>query len=108
MASRVIYGLASQGLLPSKLAYINPITRTPLVATGIILLLVVLLALFFPMEQLAKMTSGVVLSVFMLVNLALIRIKSINKIRIEIFQVPFWVPVLGFISSLLLIISGFI
>ena len=36
MGSRVIYGMAAQGLLPTILARVNARTRTPLTATGIV------------------------------------------------------------------------
>ena len=37
MASRVLYGLAEQGLLPSWLARVHPVTRTPILATAVVM-----------------------------------------------------------------------
>ncbi len=109
MSSRVLYGLASQGNLPKKLAYIHPVSRTPLVATGLVVAIILVLALALPIEELAETTSLIVLLVFMSVNLALIRIKMTGKTsEDDIFQVPLWVPVLGFITSMLLLVSGLI
>ncbi len=107
MASRVIYGLASQGSLPRILAYINPFTHTPLVATALVVVIILTLALFLPIAKLAETTSLIVLIVFMSVNLALIRIKlkGIGS-KQDIFEIPIWFPVLGFLSCLLLALSA--
>ncbi len=109
MASRVLYGLAAQGNLPQKLAYIHPKTRTPLVATLIIVGTILGLALFFPIDQLARFTSQIVLIVFMAINAALIKIKlSAKRGGDEYFSVPLWVPFMGFSGCLLLLLSGLI
>ncbi|MCP4316359.1 MAG: amino acid permease [Hyphomicrobiales bacterium] len=109
MASRVLFGLASQGGLHKILTYINPVTRTPLVATAIVVAIILGLALFLPITELAEATSRIVLIVFVIVNLALIRLKlSDGSVRDDIFQVPIWVPILGFLTCLLLLLSGLI
>lgn len=101
MAARVLYGLAAQGNLPALLARVNPVTRTPLVATVLVLSIVAILALGFPIEGLAKMTSRVTLSVFSLVNLALLRLKLREETPPDgIFTVRTWVPASGLIASL--------
>ncbi|MHA1166128.1 MAG: APC family permease [Alphaproteobacteria bacterium] len=109
MASRVLYGLASQGSLPGVLAYINPVTRTPLVATALVVAIILVLALALPITELAETTSRIVLCVFMLVNLALLRLKwSGRDADDDVFQVPMWVPIMGFVTSLLLLLAGVI
>ena len=109
MASRVLYGLAKQGAIAKQFAYINPKTHTPLVATALVMVIILILALFLPIDQLAQMTSQIVLIVFMLVNLALIFIKIAKKSsKEEYFKVAIWVPILGFISSLLLVFTAFL
>jgi amino acid transporter len=108
MASRVVYGLANQGELPKKLAYIHPKTRTPILATALVILIVLFLALFLPIERLAEMTSQIALTVFSLVNLALIRMKlKPGMVESDHFQVSIWVPIVGFISCVLLLLTGF-
>lgn len=107
MASRVLYGLAANGNLPGGLAYINPLTRTPLVATALIVGLIFVLALAFPISELAEMTSRVVLVVFILVNLALLRLKWRGEKPADgVFQVPVWIPVMGCLTSALLFLAG--
>ena len=109
MASRVIYGLAKQQNLPAFLAVVHPVTRTPLVATGIITALVLMFATLLPIAQLAEATSSIVLIIFCLVNLALIRLKKTEPAPSDsVFVVPFWVPVGGLLLSITLLITGFL
>lgn len=106
MASRVLYGLGKQGNLPSVFASINPVTRTPLVATGGVSAVVLILALWFPLSDLAEWTSRIVLVVFTSANAALFMIKRREKTgRDSGFQVPIWVPVGGFLTCLMLLFS---
>jgi len=107
MSSRILYGLASQGELPAKLAYVSPLTRTPVVATALVAAIVLALALFLPIDELAKRTSQIVLVVFITVNLSLLRLKLRGEpAQGDVFQVPIWVPVTGFLTCLLLLLSG--
>ena len=107
MASRVIYGLAKQQNLPSFLATVHPVTRTPLIATAVIVALVLIFATLLPIDRLAQATSTIVLIVFFLVNLSLIRLKMTNEKPLgNVFVVPIWVPVLGVISSAALLVTG--
>jgi len=100
MASRVLYGLSWQGWLPPLFSRIHPRRRTPILATAVISLLVLVLALWFPLLALAKATSLVTLLVFALVNLALWRVKRFDRKPAGVWVVPRWVPVLGFFISL--------
>lgn len=108
MASRVLYGLAAQGSLPRILAKVNPVTQTPLPATALVIVIIFILAYFLPIVELAETTSTIVLTVFVLVNLALLRLKwTGHTASSEAFNVPVWVPIMGFISSGLLLLAGF-
>ena len=104
MASRVLYGLLAQGDLPGILSQISPATRTPLIATALVAAIILVLSLAFPIEGLAEMTSRVTLTIFSLVNLALLRLKLREDAPPEdIFTVGLWVPVAGLSASLLLL-----
>ena len=96
MASRVVYGLASRGHLPAGLQYVHPRTRTPIAATGLVALLVVVLALLGSLAGLAEFTSVVMLTVFALANLSLWRLKAGNK-RAAGDRIPRVVPLAGFV-----------
>ncbi|MBE7635224.1 amino acid permease [Sneathiella sp. P13V-1] len=109
MASRVLYGLAAQGNLPEQFSNVNEITQTPLVATATIIGLIMFLAYFMPISSLAETTSSIVLSVFAIVNIALILIKKKgDEPGTPYYKVGVWVPYIGFISSTALLISGFL
>lgn len=108
MASRVLYGLADRGQLPPMLAHVSPGTRTPSVATACVAAMILGFSLLSPIEALAGWTSQIVLGVFVVVNLALIRIKSRVPDAGDHFHTPTLVPVFGVLTSALLFLSGFI
>ncbi len=99
MASRVLYGMAGQGWIPHGLARVHPFTRTPLRSTLLIGTVILTLALWLPLETLAKITSLVTLTVFTLVNLSLWRIKRHTPRPEGIVLFPLWLPVAGFFCS---------
>ncbi|MEH6528074.1 MAG: APC family permease [Sneathiella sp.] len=111
MASRVLYGLAARGHLPAVFSSINSVTRTPILATIVVGLVSLILALWFPIEELATSTSLLVLVVFFTVNLSLIRIKLRRKNDAEqqdIFAVPLWVPAVGAVTAVALAVTRLI
>jgi amino acid transporter len=71
MASRVLYGMAGEGMMPGLFRRVHPRRRTPVTAIILFTLLIGLLALTVPLVQLAEMTSFVILSIFTLVNVSL-------------------------------------
>jgi amino acid transporter len=76
MASRVVYGMAREGLLPAWLGAIEPRRRTPLRATVIVTVIIAALALAAPLLTLAQASGYVTLFIFALVNLSLFRIAA--------------------------------
>ena len=104
MASRILYGMARRGSLPAWLGRVGRHTGTPLPATALVTAVTLALALWFPLVRLAEATSYVILTVFLLVNLALLRIRREPPppgVRVY----PAWVPVLGAATVLLLLLS---
>jgi amino acid transporter len=108
MTARVLYGLANRGYLPRGLAAVNAVTRTPILATLLAFAIVLVLALAFPIGVLAAWTSRITLGIFILVCAALVRIKLRGTAPpAGTFVVPLWVPILGSVLCLgLLIASG--
>jgi APA family basic amino acid/polyamine antiporter len=104
MIARVLYGLADQGSLPRFLAKLSPITGTPLLATAIAVGAILLLALAAPLAGLADLTARFTLIIFVIVNLALVRIKRRETAPpADVFVCAGWVPVAGAASSALLL-----
>ena len=100
MGSRVLYGLAAQGQIAAVFAAVHPTRKTPIVATIVVGGLVGLLAMLFPLETLARLTSVLVLSVFVLVNFSLVALKWRGERADQpAFRVPVWVPLAGGIAS---------
>lgn len=116
MASRVFYGMGRRKWLPRILATIHPRTRTPVTATILVGMIILLFAWFIPLVQLASYTSQLVLIIFLLVNLALIRIKQEEKKvlqthledQTEGIRFSMIIPILGVIGSVLLFVGSLI
>ena len=107
MTSRVLYGLAKHGRLPGVLAKINPVTLTPLRATALATAAALGLALAFPIGELAEWTSRITLAIFIIVCVALVRIKIRGtEAPRGTFIVPMWVPVIGALLCLGLLTVG--
>jgi len=106
-ASRVVYGMARRQWLPHIFAQVHPFTRTPLWATLATTLLVLLLALGFDLETLAKTTSFITLCIFTIMHIALIVIKRRDTGEQIAVSYPIWVPVVGFILSSVFLFSQF-
>lgn len=98
MGSRVLYGMSRQGWLPRPLGYVSPKTRTPLIATAAMALVVQGLALGVELVALAKATSFIILIVFALINLSLVRVKRRLPVVEGVRVYPVWLPVAGFLS----------
>lgn len=103
MASRVLYGMSREGWLHAALGRVHPVRRTPLLATALVTLAVLALALWLPLVTLAKTTSFITLIAFSLINLALVRVKRRAPHVAGIPIYPAWVPLAGFLTS-----SGFV
>ncbi len=99
MASRVLYGLARQRSLPAVIGWIHPGRRTPLIATGVVTVIIAALALWFSLGPLARATSLITLAIFALVNLSLVRIKRRDPTPEGLFAAPSFVPILGATAS---------
>ena len=104
MASRLLYGMSSKQWLPGFLSDINSYTKTPVNATLLVTFIVLILSLLFHLVTLAQITSYIVLSVFTLVNLSLIKIKLDKPTPDNVRVYSIWIPVTGFITTLLFIV----
>ncbi len=99
MASRVLYGLASRGQLPALFGRVNAHTQTPLVATFVVTILLLGLALIGHLAGLATATSVIMLIIFTGVNLSLWRIKGRESSAHDVLSFPRWVPIVGALLS---------
>jgi amino acid transporter len=102
-ASRLVLGMARQGLLPAPLAAVHPGRRTPVTAVVALLPIVVALVLAGDISQLASATVLLLLAVFSVVNLALVALKLRPGEPAGGFEVPILVPILGALVCLALL-----
>jgi amino acid transporter len=95
MGSRILYGLANQGWIHRRLADVNPKRKTPTTATYAVLSAMILGTILLPLVSLAQVTSMLVLSIFTLVNIALIVIKRRYPEHKGYISVPTALPYAG-------------
>jgi APA family basic amino acid/polyamine antiporter len=107
MASRIFYGMSCNGWLPEFLGELNLRTHTPVRATIIAGLLTMLLALALPLMSLAKITSAMVLGVFVMINLSLLRIKRLETAPAGVRTLPVVVPLSGALASAFILAVSF-
>lgn len=100
--SRLLYGMASEKLVPRIFEKVHERFKTPYVAILAILPLSFLLAATSELKVLAGITSVLILLVFCATNLSLIRLKKKSPSK-EGFTVFLWVPCLALLTNLGLI-----
>jgi amino acid transporter len=105
MGSRLVYGMARQGLLPTALGAVHPTRHTPHRAILVLGLIVAVLAFSGDIRELASATSLLLLLVFGLMNVALIVLKLRKDEQKGGFEVPLVVPLLGSLVCAALIYS---
>lgn len=108
MASRIFYGMSCNGWLPAFFGVVNPRTHTPVRATLVAGILVLLLALVLPLVSLAKITSTMVLGVFVVINLSLLRIKRREPLPAGVRPVPIAVPLIGALAGVFILTAMFL
>lgn len=105
MGSRLLYGMARQGLLPEMLGEVHSERRTPHMAIGVLLLIVVALQFAGDITQLASATVMLLLFVFVLVNGALLVLKRREGNIAGCFNAPIAVPAAGAVICLVMIVA---
>ncbi|MCW2550496.1 MAG: amino acid/polyamine/organocation transporter, superfamily [Mycobacterium sp.] len=121
MASRLIYGMAKQHVLPPVLGTVHPSRRTPWVAiaftTAIAFVLILYVTAFAndsAISTLGGTTSLLLLAVFAVVNIAVLVLRkdtqagqgerSDGKGGRAHFKTPTWLPWVGFLASAYLVL----
>ncbi len=105
MASRLLYGMSRQGLLPAALGRVHGVRQTPHVATAALLVAVVALQFAGDISDLAGATVLLLLMVFCIVNGALVILVRREGALPGCFNAPVAVPALGVAVCLAMIVS---
>jgi len=111
MASRLIYGMAKQHVLPPVLGTVHPSRRTPWVAivftTSIAFGLILYVTAFAndkAISTLGGTTSLLLLAVFAVVNIAVLVLRKDVQSNGNHFKTPTWLPWVGFVASAYLVL----
>jgi APA family basic amino acid/polyamine antiporter len=103
MASRLVYGMSREHVLPRVLGKVHPSRRTPYVAIGFTTLLAFMLITFVgEIPALGGTTALLLLCVFTVVNVAVLVLRK-DTVAHEHFRTPTIVPVLGAITCAFLV-----
>jgi amino acid transporter len=102
MASRLVYGMARQGILPAVFGRVHAGRRTPWVAIIFTSLLAAALAASGDLSDLADTTVLLLLLVFAAVNVSVLVLRR-DRVEHDHFHAPPWIPVVGAIVSLALL-----
>ncbi len=105
MASRVLYGMAEQKLFMPIFKTVNKKTRTPIVATITIAIVLIILTTVFDLVTLAEITSTITLGIFIVVQSSLIylSIKGHSKNKLD-----YILPVFGISLNFVLLFFGYL
>jgi basic amino acid/polyamine antiporter, APA family len=96
MASRLVYGMGREGVMPSVLSRVHAGRHTPWVAIIFTTLLAMVLISTGTFEALASATVTLLLIVFIVVNIAVLVLKR-DRVDHEHFRAPVAFPILGII-----------
>ena len=99
MASRVIYGMADQEVMPSVFARVHRGRRTPWVSIVFTTLIVMVLISTGDIGDLARATVLLLLLVFIVVNVCVFVLRR-DRVEHEHFRTPSIFPILGILVSL--------
>jgi basic amino acid/polyamine antiporter, APA family len=94
MASRLLYGMANERVLPSVFATVHPTRRTPWVSIVFSSVIAYILVVSVDLSVLGGTTALLLLAVFTIVNIAVLVLRR-NPVEHKHFRAPTWAPVLG-------------
>ncbi|GGM74962.1 amino acid permease [Longimycelium tulufanense] len=94
MASRLVYGMANERIIPGVFGLVHPLRRTPWVAILFTTAIAVLLVTNVDLALLGGTTSLLLLAVFTIVNVAVLVLRR-EPVKHKHFRAPTAVPVLG-------------
>lgn len=97
-ATRIIFAMSRDGLLPIALAKVHATRRTPWVISIIVTVIVAIVAGFTPIGVLEEMVNIGTLSAFVLVSVGVIVLRRARPDLKRGFRVP-WSPVLPAVSA---------
>lgn len=104
MSSRLVYGMADQGILPRVFTAVLPNRRTPWVAILATTALSAILSIVGELQLLAETVVLFLLFVFISTNLAVLVLRK-DTVDHEHFTIPAFVPILALASCAILLVQ---
>ncbi|WP_371783820.1 APC family permease [Streptosporangium subroseum] len=101
MASRLVYGMAREGIVPKVFAAVHPTRSTPWVSIVFTVGIAAVLVATGDVGNLADTTVLLLLCVFTMVNVAVLILRR-DRVEHDHFRAPSWMPVLGALVCLIL------
>ena len=96
MASRLLYGMANERVLPAVFGTVHPSRRTPWVSILFTSVLAYLLVVSVDLSVLGGTTALLLVAVFTIVNVAVLVLRR-HPVEHAHFRAPTWAPVLGIV-----------
>ncbi len=94
MASRLLYGMANERIIPSAFGFVHPARRTPWVSIVFTSAIAFILVSTADITLLGGTTALLLLAVFTIVNIAVLVLRR-EAVEHKHFRAPTWAPVLG-------------
>ncbi|KGP63082.1 amino acid transporter [Legionella norrlandica] len=107
MASRLIYGMAKQQNAPPIFSVIYSKTQTPVNSTLLVLVIILLFAYALPITTLAKLTSSIILCIFIMIHASLIKMKLTEKKPPDAISFPVIFPMISILLTLTFLVILF-
>jgi amino acid transporter len=104
-ASRLVYGMSGQGLLPRFIGRVHETRRTPHVAIAVLFCVLLLLVLGGQIADLAAATVLLLLVIFIAVNASLVVLKRRPGETTGRFEIPIAMPVIGIVVCGVLLVT---
>ena len=96
MASRLLYGMSNERILPAAFGRVHPTRRTPWVSIVFTSVLALILVTLVDITALGGTTALLLLGVFTIVNVAVLVLRK-DKVSHSHFRAPSWTPWVGIV-----------
>jgi len=94
MASRLLYGMSNERIIPRVFGTVHPSRRTPWVSILFTSAIAIILVASADISLLGGTTALLLLAVFTIVNIAVLVLRR-DRVEHEHFRAPSWTPYLG-------------
>jgi APA family basic amino acid/polyamine antiporter len=105
--SRIFFAMSRDGLLPAFFSRVHPRFRTPYLSTGLVGIVVAVVAALIPFSVILELVNIGTLAAFILVSIGVLVLRRTQPDLRRAFRVPFVpvIPILSVLASLALIVG---